>query len=148
MDTKIKALHVPPDGGRERRLRANRIVFKVDVAVGAQHLGLFISSFPPGGGYPLLHVHRSYEEIFHVLEGEIEYRLDDERVRTVPGSTIFIPPGVGHCFANVGSSQARIVLVGSPPQALRMVEELTEVPFERESHARIFERHDSYLVDD
>ena len=40
------------------------------------------------------HVHRVQEETVHVIEGECEWQIGDEIVRAVPGTFVFIPPGV------------------------------------------------------
>jgi quercetin dioxygenase-like cupin family protein len=139
-------VHVSADEGAERRFGPNRIQFKVGRATGARALSLMTSTFVPGGGYPFLHVHRSLEEMFYVVSGEIEYRLGDDRISAGAGSTIFIPPGVAHCFKGIGTEPASIVVIYSSPDGLQMVEDLTLAGPDPKKHAEIFERYDSSLV--
>jgi uncharacterized cupin superfamily protein len=50
---------------------------KAALETGHELLGCFDSRMPPGGGFPFPHLHDAYEEVFYVLEGEIEYLLGD-----------------------------------------------------------------------
>ncbi|MCW5774093.1 MAG: cupin domain-containing protein [Rhodospirillaceae bacterium] len=61
------------------------------------------------------HVHRVQEETFFVVEGECEWQIGDETVRAVPGTFVFIPPGVPHNIANVTDKPARVIMTVSPP---------------------------------
>lgn len=64
---------------------------------------------PPGGGPPL-HVHRHETEIFHILEGEFELRVGDER-RVAPAGTVAVcPRDIPHTFRNIGSAPGRLML--------------------------------------
>ena len=40
----------------------------------------------PHGDSPPLHVHRDEDEVFHVLEGELRFRVGDDELRAGPGS--------------------------------------------------------------
>jgi mannose-6-phosphate isomerase-like protein (cupin superfamily) len=54
---------------------------------------------PPGGG-PIPHAHE-FEEMFYVIEGEIEVFCRDARTTAVPGTAINIPSWAPHVFKNV-----------------------------------------------
>jgi len=60
------------------------------------------------------------EEIAHVLQGTIEYRLDGEPPVTLKtGDSLFIPAGVAHSARNIGSGKASelatyVVKTGEP----------------------------------
>ena len=144
----VAKLHVRPDEGTEYRFGPNRLLLKIGAEAGANLANMFVSSFPPGGGNPLLHVHNSYEEMFYVLEGEIEYRLGQESVRAGVGGSVFVPPGTPHKFENVGSGQAVHVVVVSPAAAMRMIEEQAKAGPNRAAQAAILERYDSRLLDE
>jgi mannose-6-phosphate isomerase-like protein (cupin superfamily) len=45
-----------------------------------------------------LHVHRSDDELFYVLEGQLTYHVDDEEFVADPDTTVFAPRGVPHAF--------------------------------------------------
>jgi quercetin dioxygenase-like cupin family protein len=67
-----------------------------------------------GPGSVDYHVHDIADETIHILEGDIEVMKDGQKERHAPGSTVFVPMGVHHGFTNVGSGQARVLLVFSP----------------------------------
>jgi thiamine-phosphate pyrophosphorylase len=58
------------------------------------------------------HVHLRHADCFHVLEGELEFRVDGETVRAGAGTTVVVPPGVVHAFTSVG--RARFLNVHAP----------------------------------
>jgi len=37
-----------------------------------------------------------------ILEGQSRFRADDELREAAPGSFVFVPRGVRHCFQNIG----------------------------------------------
>jgi quercetin dioxygenase-like cupin family protein len=92
---------------------------------------VFESTLPPGGGYPLPHVHDEYEEVFYVLEGEIEYLIGDQWTSAPAGSTICVPRGVVHAFRNVSLHPARHLALHAPATALTMIEEAGQNPPEQ-----------------
>ena len=54
---------------------------------------------PPGGG-PMPHAHE-FEEMFYVIEGEVEVFRHDARTTATPGSAINIPGWAPHVFKNL-----------------------------------------------
>jgi quercetin dioxygenase-like cupin family protein len=107
-----------------------------------------IESSPPPGATPPLHVHRSYDEAWYVIDGTITFALATERFTREAGSFVFVPRGVAHSFANLGPGAARILVIGSP-QVARLIEEAGTtgyVPAAREELDEIFERHDSVVL--
>jgi quercetin dioxygenase-like cupin family protein len=67
---------------------------------------------PPGGGPPP-HRH-DFEELFSVLEGEIEATFRGQKLRLGPGETINIPANAPHSFTNSGSAPARLLCLCTP----------------------------------
>lgn len=69
----------------------------------------------PNGAGPPPHVHERMSEGFYVLEGEIEYRVGDERHSQVArvASAVWIPPGTRHSFT-VKSETARALNFYTP----------------------------------
>jgi quercetin dioxygenase-like cupin family protein len=68
---------------------------------------------PPGGGPPP-HIHTREDETFYVLEGSIEFRLGDRTTTAGPGDFVNVPRGEVHCFHNVGTETARLILTFTP----------------------------------
>jgi thiamine-phosphate pyrophosphorylase len=59
------------------------------------------------------HVHLRHADCFHVLEGALEFRIDDGDAVTVEaGTSVVVPPGVPHEFTGVG--RARFLNVHAP----------------------------------
>ncbi len=77
---------------------------------------------PPGGGPPPIHTHPP-DELFYTLEGELTYFRDDggEELTVItggPGTTAFMPGGVGHTYRNFSDAAARYLAVVSPGTAM------------------------------
>jgi quercetin dioxygenase-like cupin family protein len=68
---------------------------------------------PPGGGPPP-HRH-DFEEMFTILEGEIELTFRGEAHKAGAGTTVNIPANAPHAFKNVSDRPAHILCMCSPP---------------------------------
>ena len=60
------------------------------------------------------HVHTDKIDSFFVLEGELEFTLEDETVRVGAGSLVAALPGARHGFRNPGPGRARFVNIHAP----------------------------------
>ena len=67
---------------------------------------------PPGGGPPP-HRH-DFEEMFTILEGEIELTFRGNQSTARAGQTISIPANAPHSFRNSGRTPARLLCMASP----------------------------------
>lgn len=67
----------------------------------------------PGGGPPP-HVHSREEEGFYVLEGEITFTVNGERVVATEGMFANMPVGTPHSFKNESSRPARMLISVAP----------------------------------
>ena len=67
----------------------------------------------PTGGGPPPHRH-DFEEMFHVLEGEIEATCRGEKSVVRAGETINIPANAPHSFTNASDRPARLLCMCSP----------------------------------
>jgi quercetin dioxygenase-like cupin family protein len=128
------------------RVGPNTLRIKAGTEEGHALVGVFESTMPAGGGFPFAHVHDQYEEVFYVLEGEVEYRLGDTWAVARAGSTICVPRGVVHAFRNTSQSPARHLVVHAPAAALAAIEEIGRTP--RDQWPAVLERHGSRFVDD
>ncbi len=68
---------------------------------------------PPCGG-PGPHRH-DFEEMFHILEGEIEFTFRGDKRRVTAGMTVNIPANAPHFFTNTAGARARMLCMCSPP---------------------------------
>jgi quercetin dioxygenase-like cupin family protein len=68
---------------------------------------------PPGGGPPP-HRH-DFEEMFTVLEGEVELSFRDQHLVAKAGETVNVPANAPHAFRNASSEAARLLCMCTPP---------------------------------
>ena len=68
---------------------------------------------PPGGGPPP-HVHSREEEGFYVLEGEITFTVNGERVVATAGTFANMPVGTPHSFKNESDRPAKMLISVAP----------------------------------
>jgi quercetin dioxygenase-like cupin family protein len=92
-------IHNPVSGERITFLQTSR-----DTAGEKLEIELELS---PDGHVPGAHVHPEQEERFHVLEGEMKFRLGMRKIVAGPGETVVVPAGRVHRFANNGDGVAR-----------------------------------------
>lgn len=67
---------------------------------------------PPGGGPPP-HRH-DFEEMFTILDGEIEFIFRGEPHRVSAGSTVNVPANAPHAFKNKSDQPARLLCMCTP----------------------------------
>jgi quercetin dioxygenase-like cupin family protein len=70
-----------------------------------------LESLAPQGDSPPLHVHRTEDEIFHILDGELRVRAGDADVRIGAGETILTPRGVPHTYRVESPAGARWLVI-------------------------------------
>ena len=91
-----------------------------------KHTSMFDWTLPPRFSTGR-HVHRIQEETFYVLEGQCEWQIGNETVRALPGTFVFIPPGVPHNISNSSDEPARVIMTVSPPGHEHYFEELARL---------------------
>ncbi len=52
----------------------------------------------PHGDSPPLHIHRTEDEVFHILEGEFRLKIDEHEHRLGAGEILLTPKGVPHTY--------------------------------------------------
>ena len=126
----VQGLFVPPGHGKKLTAREHEITFKV-----TSEWSSICSSFevvvPPGMDVGA-HTHARTEELFYVVDGQLdvfafEPVTRDDRwetwessdgatpVRAGPGSILFVPPGCPHAFANRTTTPVKVFHYASPP---------------------------------
>ncbi len=134
--------------GKSLRLGGNRL----EIKAAGEHTGdafavleYRMAAHTPG---PPPHLHRHTDEAFHVLEGEMTFRLADRSVEAGPGDFVLVPRGVAHTFENAGSSEARFLEVAAPGSFAGYFEELLAAvpaaggPPDQETMASLWEKYD------
>jgi mannose-6-phosphate isomerase-like protein (cupin superfamily) len=141
-----------PEEGKRIQVPGGSIVLKT-VGTGApgDHDVIEIM-IEPGSSGPHPHVHRKFEHLFYVLEGEFAFLVGDEQyMRLGPGSLIHVPPGTVHDFRNSGSVPARQLHVSSPSGHYRYFEDMgalvSEGKFSEEALTKLRLKYDTDEVD-
>lgn len=68
---------------------------------------------PPGGGPPP-HVHSREEEGFYILEGEITFTVNGEKIVAKAGTFANMPVGTPHSFKNESNRPAKMLISVAP----------------------------------
>lgn len=79
----------------------------------------------PGGGVPP-HVHSREDEIFQVMEGEVEFLADGRTFVAGPGSVVFAPRGQVHSFTP--RTPCRLIVSMTPAGIEDMFHALAALP--------------------
>jgi quercetin dioxygenase-like cupin family protein len=106
--------HFESGEGLHREARGSEMWFK---AVGSDTRGRFSlmeRRLPPGGRMPPAHRHPSNDEAYFVLDGEVEFRVNDEVVHGTTGTFVLVAAGETHTFGNSGTQPARLLVLHAP----------------------------------
>jgi quercetin dioxygenase-like cupin family protein len=119
---------VVPDGrGRQLNVIGDKMTLKL---TGKETNGQYVlieQNNEPGVGIPL-HVHENEDEIFRVIEGQLEVQVADKKSVLGPGDLVFCPRGIPHTWRVVGDGPAKVDLSFFPAGLEDMFEELAKLP--------------------
>ncbi|MGW0771740.1 cupin domain-containing protein [Streptomyces sp. NPDC002676] len=140
----MSGLILPPRQGRKLVTRAQEVTFKVTGSDGSS-ISCFEVVVPPGFDVGA-HTHTRSQELFYVLEGELELlafepaertaeswhhwesSAGDRAVRAGAGACMFVPPGTPHAFRNATDRPARMLFQSYPsPDHEHYFEEIVEI---------------------
>ena len=123
----VEAIVLESGEGKTLSLRGTQVAYN---AVGER----------PGGGLTFLeftaapgfstgdHIHSKIEEIFYVVEGEVQIRVGERLLNAHAGDFVLVPPGVAHGIGNSSGSSAKALILISPAGVHeRYFEELAEI---------------------
>ena len=126
----MHGLYIAPGEGKRLVSAAHEVIFKVTGAH-SRVASSFEVLVPPGFDVGA-HLHHRSEELFYVVDGELEFvafepasrkghwatwQSEDghEAVRAGAGSVLLVPPGCPHAFRNVADRPAKMFFQASPP---------------------------------
>lgn len=81
---------------------------------GNKNLSVAQAVIEPGAA-TFSHVHKTSEEVYHILQGEGIMALGNEEFSIGPGDTINIPPNQPHSLKNTGQEQLILFCCCAPP---------------------------------
>lgn len=113
LDDQEHAIHVPANGGLARTFSTDVYVTKLSAEQTGGRLGLVHASIPPGQGPPP-HIHAHSDELFYVLQGELEFQDGDRTLIGRAGDAVYLPRGTVHRFKNIGIQSATMLFIYTP----------------------------------
>lgn len=84
---------------------------------------LFEEQVPLGMGPPP-HRH-DWDEAYYILDGEIDFVIDGERVKSKRGDFNYLPRGTIHGFKGASESPARVLIFASPAHGSEFFHDLS-----------------------
>ena len=85
---------------------------------------LFEEEVPLGMGPPA-HRH-DWDEAYYILDGEVDFVIDGEAVRSGRGDFNYLPRGTVHGFQGASESTARVLIFAAPAHGSEFFQELNE----------------------
>jgi quercetin dioxygenase-like cupin family protein len=76
------------------------------------------------GGRTALHLHRTSDEVIHIVSGEFTVRLGEVSQRVSAGAWVFVPDGTAHGWRNSGTEDGRAFFIFTPGDAARTFKEI------------------------
>ena len=104
-------------------------------AIGAQEVAFTWRSMPPGtggkGSYG--HRHKDQEEVYFVVRGTVQFKLDDDVIEVGPRSAVRVPTDVFRSVHNDGPEEAELIICSKKARGDENDGEQTDTDFWPES---------------
>jgi len=104
---------------------------------------LFEEEIPLGMGPPPHH--HDWDEAYYILEGEVDFEVDGERVKSAKGGFNYLPRNTVHGFKGASEAPARVLIFAAPAHGseffLELSDEIRSLPEDGAKIPEIGERH-------
>lgn len=153
MEPEDGAIVLAPGEGRRVTLGPADVVFKVTKEDTSGNFAFCEYTAAAGFAGPLPHIHWDHEEVFYVLEGNIDIKIGEHTVEAGAGTFAMVPRGSAHTFSNPGDSPAKLLGMFSPAGYEGYFEELrtmleSDPAASREAVGELMGRYQTELADD
>jgi len=109
---------------------------------------LFEENVPLGMGPPP-HRH-DWDEAYYILDGEVDFEIDGQPVRSAAGDFNYLPRNTVHGFKGASASPARVLIFAAPAHGSEFFRELNEevrsLPEDESKIPKIGERHGIHFM--
>jgi quercetin dioxygenase-like cupin family protein len=101
---------------------------------------------------PPLHIHRTMDEEFYILDGELTVQVGEQTVTAIRGAYAYVPRGVPHAFANHSDHSVTFLDIVHPAGFERYYRDLAAAYREagdtpsKETFAALFAKYDTDLA--
>jgi quercetin dioxygenase-like cupin family protein len=86
-----------PVEGRELWFLDTRVTLRLSYRDGADGISV-LEHCAAHGDSPPLHVHQNEDEVFHILESEMRFKVGDQEQQATAGKTLLAPKGIPHTY--------------------------------------------------
>jgi mannose-6-phosphate isomerase-like protein (cupin superfamily) len=93
-----------------------------------------------------LHLHRTEDEAWHVLEGALGFLVGADEMTLEVGRSTIVQAGTPHSYWNAAVGRTRYVIVMGPRTAALVAAIHALDPFEPDRLPALFDEHDSELL--
>lgn len=112
MSTDDGSIVLKPGEGKSVPVPGHKVTHKV---VGADTGGAYsLLEIELTGDGPPQHIHKTEDEAFYVLEGEMKVLMGERTITVTAGSFVFIPRGMVHAWCRSGQEPAKILAIINP----------------------------------
>ena len=101
------------------------VTVRLSANAGADRISI-IEHHLPHGSSPPMHVHHNEDEVFHVLDGTMRFRIDGQDIIAHAGQIILAPKGVPHSYRVESIQGARCLTITRGGDFERMVREMAK----------------------
>jgi quercetin dioxygenase-like cupin family protein len=109
---------------------------------------LFEEEVPLGMGPPA-HRH-DWDEAYYILDGEVDFEIEGDRVRSSKGDFGYLPRNTVHGFKGASTAAARVLIFASPAHGSEFFKELNDqvrsLPEDGAKIPEIGERHGIHFM--
>ncbi len=124
---KIKEKIVKADEGTQLHVLGNPQWQKVVGADTGNQVFEWIDDLKPGSGIPP-HIHTKEDEIFRVLQGQVELMVDGRTTVLLEGDMAYAPKNLVHSWKVVGDENAKMWVSAFPSGMEHMFQEFHNMP--------------------
>jgi mannose-6-phosphate isomerase-like protein (cupin superfamily) len=86
----------------------------VGKSIGLKNMSIYLTIINPGGAAEA-HVHPREDQVYYVVDGQAEMRLEDTVLKLSPNTAVYIPAGTLHETRTIGSAPLKLLTVLVPP---------------------------------
>jgi mannose-6-phosphate isomerase-like protein (cupin superfamily) len=90
------------------------LCFKLDDAESRGRYSVSVATVAAGDRGTTPHVHREHDELFFVIEGAPEFRIEEESFEAPAGTFVLVPRGNAHRWWNPGAQAAVVLNIHAP----------------------------------
>lgn len=142
-----------PNEGEKYKMNGGSYTFKVTSEMSGDQLGVYEIVLQPKAKGANLHYHRFMDETFIVTEGTLTIMIGDKIKEATAGSVAYVPRFTPHGFRNDSDSRVKLMLIFNPSmkregffRGLHIT--LTEEPVNPKKYLKLYNKYDSFPVDE